>query len=129
MAANEPRLRVRRPVTERESEPPWRVEGEREPRNRRRTARSRSAGSCSRGGSAVVFAVLLVINYWIGSTVPDRAPRLEASYTLFVNQVQGGNVSEMTARGDTIQGDFKKPVPDPKSRPARTRRRSSGSRP
>ncbi len=33
-----------------------------------------------------------------------------------MNQVQAGNVSELTARADTIQGDFKKPVPDPKTK-------------
>ncbi len=115
MAANEPRLRVRRPVTERESDPPWRVEGEREPQPQKDGEKPKRRQWFT-WRVAAVFGVLLVINYWIGSTVPDRDPRLGASYTLFVNQVQAGNVSELTARADTIQGDFKKPVPDPKTK-------------
>ena len=115
MAANEPRLRVRRPVTERESNPPWRVEGEREPQPQKDGEKPKRRQWFT-WRVAAVFGVLLVINYWIGSTVPDRDPRLGASYTLFVNQVQAGNVSELTARADTIQGDFKKPVPDPKTK-------------
>ena len=114
MAANEPRLRVRRPVTEREPDPPWRVEGERAPQQQKETQKPKRRPFFTWRVFGI-FAALLVVNYWIGSTVPDRPPRLEASYTLFVNQVQGGNVSEITARGDTVQGDFKKPVPDPKS--------------
>jgi cell division protease FtsH len=115
MSANEPRLRVRRPVTEREPNPPWRVEGERAPQQQKDGQKPKRRQFFT-WRMAAIFAVLLVVNYWIGSTVPNRTPRLEASYTLFVSQVQGGNVAEITSRGDTIQGDFKKPVPDPKSK-------------
>ena len=115
MAANEPRLRVRRPVTEREPSPPWRVEGERAPQPQKDGEKPKRRPFFT-WRMAAVFGVLLVVNYWIGSTVPDRDPRLSASYTLFVSQVQGGNVSEITSRADTIQGDFRKPVPDPKTK-------------
>ena len=116
MGANEPRLRVRRPVTGREENPPWRVEGEREPPHPKSDERPKRRPFLTKR-TAAIFAVLLIVNIWVGSTLPNRTPRLQASYTLFVNQVQAGTVAEITARGDTIQGDFKRPVPDPKSKP------------
>jgi cell division protease FtsH len=117
MAANEPRLRVRRPVTEREPNPPWRVEGERPPQEQQpKDGQPPKRRSFFTWRTAAVFAAILVVNYWIGSTVPNRTPRLAASYTLFVNQVQAGNVSEITARADTVQGDFRKAVADPKTK-------------
>jgi cell division protease FtsH len=118
MSTNEPRLRVRRPVTDREPNPPWRVEGERpaheQPPKDGEKPKRRQIFTWR---VVAVFAALLVINYWIGSTLPNRTPRLSASYTAFVHEVQAGNVSEITSRADTIQGDFKKPVPDPKTKP------------
>jgi cell division protease FtsH len=118
MATNEPRLRVRRPVTDREPNPPWRVEGERAAEEQpKKDGQKPARRQFFTWRVVAIFAALLVLNYWIGSTFPDRTPRLSASYTLFVDQVRAGNVSEMTSRADTIQGDFKKPVPDPKTKP------------
>ncbi len=47
------------------------------------------------------------------SLIPDRESRLDVPYTLFREQVQAGNVSEVTSQGDTIQGTFKKEVTYP----------------
>jgi cell division protease FtsH len=111
MAANEPRMRgVRRPVTEREPSPPWRVEGARAPDPKQDPPKRRSFMTWR---VIALFAVLFGLNYWIVSTLPNRESRMKASYTLFVNQVNAGNVAEITSRADVVQGDFKKPVADP----------------
>ncbi|MGE0360776.1 MAG: ATP-dependent zinc metalloprotease FtsH [Vicinamibacterales bacterium] len=56
-------------------------------------------------GYAVVFAVL---------TVQDRLQAPEAvSYTEFKQQVAAKNVGEVFARGDSIQGELRKPAPVP----------------
>jgi len=48
-------------------------------------------------------------------TMQDRLARPEAvAYTEFKTQVAAGNVAEVFARGDTIEGALKKPVPLPK---------------
>ena len=41
---------------------------------------------------------------------PPRAPRIEISYTFFKQQVEAGNVVEISTRADTIQGTFKQAV-------------------
>jgi len=111
MAANEPRLRgVRRPVTEREANPPWRVEGARPPDPKEDPPKRRSFVTWR---VVAIFALLLGLNYYIVSTLPNRESRMKASYSLFVDQVNAGNVAEITSRADVIQGDFKKPVADP----------------
>ena len=55
---------------------------------------------------------LFALNYTIVSLfVPGpTTQRLSIPYTLFNQQVQAGNVAEITASGDTIQGKFKQPV-------------------
>ncbi|MGD9905042.1 MAG: ATP-dependent zinc metalloprotease FtsH [Vicinamibacterales bacterium] len=56
-------------------------------------------------GYAIVFAVL---------TVQDRLQAPEAvPYTEFKQQVGGKNVGEVFARGDSIQGELRKPAPVP----------------
>ena len=98
---------VRRPVTEREPSPPWRVEGARAPDPKQEPPKRRSFMTWR---VIALFAVLFGLNYWIVSTLPNRESRMKASYTLFVNQVNAGNVAEITSRADVVQGDFKKPV-------------------
>jgi cell division protease FtsH len=59
---------------------------------------------------ALVLLALLIANAWIVSTVPERPQRLQVPYTFFRSQVAGGNVRDVTARGDAIQGDFRRPA-------------------
>jgi cell division protease FtsH len=57
------------------------------------------------------FLAILAINYLLLTLLlPDQGPRLEVPYTLFRQQVEAGNVAEITSRGDVIQGTFKQPV-------------------
>ncbi|MGE3885140.1 MAG: ATP-dependent zinc metalloprotease FtsH [Vicinamibacterales bacterium] len=71
-------------------------------------------------GYLIVFGVL---------TVQDRLAGPEAvPYTEFKSQVAGRNVAELFARGDSIQGGLKKPVPVP-GEPGRTYERFTTERP
>jgi cell division protease FtsH len=60
-----------------------------------------------------ILVALLALNWFIVSLIPDRSSRLDVPYTVFREQVAAGNVSEVTSRGDTIQGDFRKEVTYP----------------
>ncbi|MGD9696693.1 MAG: ATP-dependent zinc metalloprotease FtsH [Thermoleophilia bacterium] len=60
-----------------------------------------------------ILLILLGINWFIVSLIPDREDRPSVSYTFFLEQVDAGNVKEVTSRGDTIQGTFATPVANP----------------
>ncbi|MGE0027046.1 MAG: ATP-dependent zinc metalloprotease FtsH [Thermoleophilia bacterium] len=67
------------------------------------------------GGSRFwwILLALLALNWFIVSLIPSGKSRLDVPYTEFRDQVTAGNVSEVTSRGDTIQGEFKKDVTYP----------------
>jgi cell division protease FtsH len=67
------------------------------------------------GGGRFWWALilLLALNWFIVSLIPSGESRLSVPYTTFRQQVVAGNVSEVTSRGDTIQGTFKKEVTYP----------------
>jgi cell division protease FtsH len=67
------------------------------------------------GGSRFwwILLALLALNWFIVSLIPSGRDRLDVPYTQFRDQVTAGNVSEVTSRGDTIQGEFKKAVTYP----------------
>ncbi|MGH2368163.1 MAG: ATP-dependent metallopeptidase FtsH/Yme1/Tma family protein, partial [Chloroflexota bacterium] len=60
---------------------------------------------------------LLVVNWLITPyLLPEPAiERIAVPYTTFVEQVEAGNVPEITSRGDLVQGAFKQPVTYPPS--------------
>jgi cell division protease FtsH len=60
-----------------------------------------------------VLIGLLAVNFFIVSLLPDRESRVTVPYTTFRAQVAAGNVSDVTSKGDVIQGDFKKSVTYP----------------
>ena len=57
-------------------------------------------------------ALLFAVNYTLVSFLAPgpSTQRVSVPYTLFDQQVQSANVSQITASGDTIQGTFKQPV-------------------
>jgi len=64
--------------------------------------------------SWVTFAALLILNYLLISyLLPSPPTRMEIPYTVFKQQVESGNVSEVRSRADVIQGTFKQPVTNP----------------
>jgi cell division protease FtsH len=56
--------------------------------------------------------VLLAVNWAIVAVFapPTTSSRVNIPYTLFTQQVQASNVTEITAQGDQIQGKFAQPV-------------------
>jgi cell division protease FtsH len=61
-----------------------------------------------------LFLLFLLLNYLaLTLLVPDAPVRTEIPYTLFRQQVEAGNVAEITSRGDAMQGVFKQPVTYP----------------
>ena len=107
----------RRPTTPppgpEEGGPGWRVEGA--PGPQEKPAEGRWRMPRLPGGSRFwwILIALLAVNWFVVSLIPDRESRLNVPYTAFREQVQAGNVSEVTSRGDTIQGTFKKEVTYP----------------
>jgi cell division protease FtsH len=62
----------------------------------------------------LTFLAVLALNWLLVQLLMPRNPqRIDVPYTFFKQQVQAGNVSDVTSRGDTIQGDFKAAVTYP----------------
>jgi cell division protease FtsH len=93
--------------------PPWRVEGA--PAPEEKPAEGGRRLPRMPGGSRFwwILLALLALNWFVVSLIPDRASRIDVPYTVFRDQLEAGNVSEVTSRGDTIQGDFKREVTYP----------------
>ncbi|TFV87100.1 ATP-dependent metallopeptidase FtsH/Yme1/Tma family protein [Blastococcus sp. CT_GayMR20] len=91
--------------------PPWRVEGERPD-----TESDRWTASWRRPGGSrfwLVLAGLLVLNWVVSGLLLAPPQRLEVPYTFFREQVEAGNVAEVTTIGDTIEGRFEEAVTFP----------------
>lgn len=64
------------------------------------------------------FALFMVFyNVMFAFLSPGPATRIEIPYTYFRQQVEADNVTEVTSRGDLIQGAFKQPVTYPQGDP------------
>jgi cell division protease FtsH len=61
-------------------------------------------------GFWIYLVVLLVVNYLISIVFTSGPPRVTVPYTTFIQQVNADNVKDVTAQGNSIQGDFKKSV-------------------
>ena len=62
----------------------------------------------------VILLILLAINWLLVPLfLPEPQDRVTVPYTFFKQQVASGNVSEITSRGEDIQGQFKQPIADP----------------
>ncbi|HZE65090.1 MAG TPA: ATP-dependent zinc metalloprotease FtsH [Sporichthyaceae bacterium] len=65
----------------------------------------------------VLLAVFLVANWIVSSLLLGPADRTKVSYTFFIQQVQAGNVKDVTSTGETIQGGFTSKVAYPPDAP------------
>ena len=64
-----------------------------------------------------IVIALLIVNYWIASTLPDKPARAHIAYSpQFLHEVQGSNVSQVTITDQKIEGEFKKAVKVDKKR-------------
>ncbi len=59
----------------------------------------------------VILAVLLALNYLFVAIFAPAEERKQISYTPnFIQQVEKGNVKEISSKGETLTGDYKKKV-------------------
>ena len=71
----------------------------------------------------LVFIAVALLNWFLAPLLfPEPQDRVTVPYTVFVAQVQGDNVSEITSRADRVQGTFKNPIPDPSAETGKTPR-------
>jgi cell division protease FtsH len=87
---------------------PWRVEGGREP-EKPPTGRSGMPRPPGSRRFWYFLLALLVLNVALGQLIPSSEDkRIDVPYTFFRAQVQSGNVKEVNAKNDVIQGAFRK---------------------
>jgi cell division protease FtsH len=104
----EPEKRAQVPDKSQQSHPPrWRVEGSRK-------APEPDQGHAPRSPQfktiAWIVAVLLAINIAAAAVASHNTSRPTVPYTFFRQQVFDNNISDVSSRGDVIQGDFRTPV-------------------
>src|SRR5215212_4626524 len=97
------------------TEPP--AEGRRPPANPSEN-QPRAAGRRGPGGLParwwLWFALLLLLNFFVVSYLfPGPQAPVEVPYTFFKEQVEAGNVKEISTRGDAVEGTFEEPVTYP----------------
>ncbi|HVH65527.1 MAG TPA: ATP-dependent zinc metalloprotease FtsH [Candidatus Acidoferrum sp.] len=61
-------------------------------------------------GFWIYLVVLLVLNYLVSVLFFSGPSRITVPYNTFIQQVNADNVSDVTANGNSIQGDFKKSI-------------------
>ncbi len=64
--------------------------------------------------------ILLALNYWVASTIPDKKARVEIPYTVFKNEVRAATSSSITSKGTAIQGLARKSITYPTGKGAHT---------
>jgi cell division protease FtsH len=61
----------------------------------------------------LLLLAMLAANWMISSFLLGPAPRIQVPYTLFLEELDKGNVASVTSTADTILGSFKAAVADP----------------
>src|SRR5919204_1295146 len=93
---------------------PWRVEGHKEePQQPQRTMPP------PRSRFWWIVIAILALNIILSFALSPKPSRPSVPYTLFFKQVQGGNVAEISSKGEEIQGTFKKAVKYPPGKDAK----------
>jgi cell division protease FtsH len=88
---------------------PWKVEGAPKPEKKPSGPMGMPRPP---GGRRFLYFVgaLLALNFLFASLVPNQPDRITVPYTQFLDQVDANNVAKVFAKGDSLQGTFKKPV-------------------
>lgn len=69
----------------------------------------------------LVLIALFAVNWFVSARLSSPAPRPAISYTEFRDQVAAGNIADISATGNTIQGNFKVPTrATPATAPSKT---------
>jgi cell division protease FtsH len=62
----------------------------------------------------LIFLLLGLANWFLAPVLfPEPQDRISIPYTAFKQQVEAGNVSEITSHADMVQGQLKNPIPEP----------------
>jgi len=85
---------------------PWRVEGSRQTEPERPSGKSGAAATWT----TVVGLLALYVVAIFALSPHGGAPRLDIPYGVFREQAQRRNVAEITATGETIQGELRKEI-------------------
>jgi cell division protease FtsH len=91
---------------------PWRVEGHPDEDTPTQTRQTRWRPPGGRWFWPILLA-LLAVNFALSLTTTRGPTRISVPYTFFRQQVEQGNVKEITSQSDKIQGTFKKEVKYP----------------
>ncbi|HEX6460979.1 MAG TPA: ATP-dependent zinc metalloprotease FtsH [Thermoleophilaceae bacterium] len=105
---------ARKQPSQEQHKQPWRVEGHKEAQQQPQRGMPPPR---SRFWWFVVAA--LVLNVVLSFALSGKPTVTKVPYTLFYKQVQAGNVSEISSKGQEIQGDFKKAVAYPPGKDAK----------
>ena len=111
MSDHDPAARHTAPTdrpTDRGRPDPWRVEGaRRQEENRQSPPRQRGMGVLW-----WVLGALLLVNWIVAESLLSKPPSTQISvpYSVFRTQVQHGNVAQVTATGETIQGVVRRAI-------------------
>jgi len=89
---------------------PWRVEGH--PEGDSPPGGQQRRPMLPQGGRRFwwIFVALLTLNFVLSLTLSGKPARESVPYTLFYQQIQRGNVREISSKGDEIQGTFRAKV-------------------
>jgi cell division protease FtsH len=89
---------------------PWRVEGH--PEGDSPPGGQQRRPMLPQGGRRFwwIFIALLTLNFVLSLTLSGKPARESVPYTLFYQQIQRGNVREISSKGDEIQGTFRADV-------------------
>ena len=101
-----------RPAPARDSKPPsWRVEPAPDGRGAPPPGRPPIMPRQRRGTFIGILVALLAINFILALVTSQPTQRTRVPYQpFFVQQVQAGNVQEISSQEQTIEGDLKKPA-------------------
>jgi cell division protease FtsH len=108
--ADAPRIPGRNNKPEERERKPWKVEGHPDAeRQNDPQQRPPMVPSSLRRFWWIVIA-LFALNLILSLSLSSKPAQTTIPYTLFYKQVQAENVSEISAKGESIQGDFKKAI-------------------
>jgi cell division protease FtsH len=105
------------PSGDRPGPPGWRVTPPPDGRDRKGTGPGPPGIPNTRWLVVLLVIGVLALNFWISSQALKPAARVQVPYNpTFLQQVDGGNVSQISSTGDSIQGTFRSKVRYPPNR-------------
>jgi cell division protease FtsH len=124
----DPPRRSPQPSDQRERTP-WRVEGHPEGDAPGGGQQRRPSIPGAWGRFWWILLGLLAVNFLVSLALSGKPERLSVPYTVFYHQVQTGNVREISAKGEEIQGTFRTAVRYPPGKKGKSGKKFDTVRP